>query len=151
MTRNCRFQQVRKSISLKKTLSLVLKVPNSSRSFPNNVPKNIFFMCNSPISGERTSCVWWVCHVLSVVQLKQGYQLISEMKEMVVHWRDQSWTVSAMSRWVPRVGQCGREGGCGQQGGVTGNTVLIEVVCVSGIYLYWAWDSRTLNAEPRIY
>lgn len=40
------------------------------------------------------------------MQQMQGYQLLSEMKEMVVHRRDLSRTSSVMGRWVPRMGAC---------------------------------------------
>lgn len=46
------------------------------------------------------------CSLLNVMQQMQGYQLLSEMKEMVVHRRDLSRTSSVMGRWVPRMGAC---------------------------------------------
>lgn len=93
--------EVRKSIILKVMLSLVPEESNSSRCFPNTVTKRVFFSC---IILQWISLCDGFCHLLSVVSQKWDYQLLSEMKQMVVCWRDLSWASNVMGRWVPRVG-----------------------------------------------
>lgn len=92
--------EVRKSIILKVMLSLVPEESNSSRCFPNTVTKRVFFSC---IILQWISLCDGFCHLLSVVSQKWDYRLLSEMKQMVVCWRDLSWASNVMGRWVPRV------------------------------------------------